>query len=492
LAAILGNPSRAAALSRGGRSAASGKARMKITKRRQPLDFGASNDDGRGPKPAAPETAKAKPADRTARAEPAQPQPDQPQSSEAPRAQAAPALRPAAAVGAAPAAWPLYLTAFAVAVLWALGPIAFAMGYRSAVAPLTDAKFAFLVFALLAVGPAVLVFGVAYFVRQGQLLAAEARRAREREAELLSPALRAAAEAGDVTQGVREEIARAAAAADTARESLLALRQALAAEAAGLAEAAQGSLAAAQTLSGQLGEQRGGMDTLSRTLDAQAARVVGAFDAQARRLAEAAEAADSRLRDAEAVLAARAVAFTAAAGDAGDTVRGASDDLARHIARLETAGSGLVEQVRAVEGGLSEQRAALLTLADALRADHETFSAEAEVHAIRLDSFIGETRRAAGEMSEQAVQAGETLRSLISEAAGRFGELAQAVAREREAFGDSAGQSLAAVTRAAAEQRARLEADNREAIQALARAAEETRDAAGRHAAAAREQVDQL
>ena len=42
----------------------------------------------------------------------------------------------------APSPWPIYLTAMAVSVLWALGPIAFAVGYRRAVAPMQTDAFA--------------------------------------------------------------------------------------------------------------------------------------------------------------------------------------------------------------------------------------------------------------------------------------------------------------------------------------------------------------
>src|SRR5258708_11345220 len=56
-----------------------------------------------------------------------------------------------------PPGWPIYLTALAVAGLWALGPIAFALGYRQGVAPLRHDSFAILVFSLLAVWPRRLV-----------------------------------------------------------------------------------------------------------------------------------------------------------------------------------------------------------------------------------------------------------------------------------------------------------------------------------------------
>jgi len=61
-------------------------------------------------------------------------------------------------IGPPPSPWPLYLTALTVSVLWGLSPFAFALGYRKAVAPLQNDSCARTVFALLAIGPAVLVW----------------------------------------------------------------------------------------------------------------------------------------------------------------------------------------------------------------------------------------------------------------------------------------------------------------------------------------------
>ena len=97
----------------------------------------------------------------------------------------------------APSGWPTWVIALGVALLWAAGPIAFAIGYRAKVAPLQDDQFAMAVFALLAIGPAIFVLGCAYMIRQGQKLAFEARRAKAMAQDMLSPALLAAC-AGDV------------------------------------------------------------------------------------------------------------------------------------------------------------------------------------------------------------------------------------------------------------------------------------------------------
>src|SRR4051794_37514184 len=168
-----------------------------------------------------------------------------------------------------PPAWPIYMVALAVAGLWALAPIAFAVGYRNAVAPLTSDTFAMTVFALLAVGPAAFVFFAAYMVRQGQKLGAEARRAKAMAEDMLAPAVSAASRAGDVVQGVREEIVRAGAAADEARDTLLALRDALATESEHLVERTDASIRTTRELTTTLGRERQEMGVLAHSLDAQ-------------------------------------------------------------------------------------------------------------------------------------------------------------------------------------------------------------------------------
>src|SRR4051812_17558393 len=99
---------------------------MKITRRPPPVDFGASNDDRLA---AAPEAlvGEALGLEAQASAAPAAPAAAEP-TAVAPVATQPrlPAPRPRE-----PAGWPIYLVAFAVAVLWAVGPIAFAVGYRS-------------------------------------------------------------------------------------------------------------------------------------------------------------------------------------------------------------------------------------------------------------------------------------------------------------------------------------------------------------------------
>ncbi len=272
----------------------------------------------------------------------------------------------------------------------------------------------------------------------------------------------------------------------------MALRDALAVETEHLVVAAANSARTAAELAETLGRERDEMGSLSKTLDAQATAVSDTITQQARMVAEASDLAETQLREAEAALAARAADMAAAAGETGDAARRAAEDLTRHIARLETAGLGVAEQVTAVETGLSEQRAGLVATAQALRGDQETFAIQAEGHAAQLAEFISQARLSTVEMGDRAVKGGETLRQMITEAAEQFRELAEQARAERDEFGQSTLHAMEAVSQAAAAERARLEEQTRVTIEALGRAAEETRQAAERHAETARNQVDQL
>ena len=169
-----------------------------------------------------------------------------------------------------------------VSVLWVCAPIAFAWGYRRAVAPFDFEPFAMLVFAMLALGPAILVWVAAYLMRQGQKLAAEARRTKALADEMIGPAVAAGVQTIDLVEAMREEIARAGAAADEARETMVVLRQALAGDSEELAAAAANAARTAQGLSEVLGRERSELGGLAKQLDAQAAAVADAITRQAK------------------------------------------------------------------------------------------------------------------------------------------------------------------------------------------------------------------
>lgn len=476
---------------------------MKIRKRHQPFDFQRVSDTSGDAAPVASRDAeRTATASREARV--ADPQPNSPL---VPPAGGGPVgspgtrmlmKRPPMTRGAVsnepivPPAWPVYLTAFIVFVLWAGLPVAFALGYRNAIVPFRFEPFAAGVFGLLIAGPGAFVWIAAYMVRQGQRLSAETQRAKRLADEMIGPAVAAGLETGDIVQSVREEILRASEAAEEATQTLLALRAALAAESEQLATSTGVAVKSAEALAQNLGRERSEMGAMGQVLDAQAAKVADSITQQARMVAEASDLAETQLREAEALLAARAADLAAAAGEAGDAARTAGEDLNRHIARLETAGSGLSQQIGSLESGLAEQRTALASVSASLREDQDTFSAQAESHAAKLADFISQARLSAVEMGDRATKGGEALRELMAEAKQQLSILGDAAKAERREFSNSTIQSMEAVAAAAAEERRKLEAQTRSGIDALSSAAEETRTAAARHAEMARDQVEQL
>lgn len=382
--------------------------------------------------------------------------------------------------------------ATAISILWALAPIAFALGYARGVPAFKVEGFALMVFAGLALGPALLTLLGAYLLRQATGISDELRRTRTLTDRIVTPAALAAVGASSAVDALRQGVEEAAAAAQRAREHIVSLRQALAEETARLAEAAAESAKMANQLAQGLGQERTAMETLSQSLDARSTAVVDAIGSQARMVAEASDLAETQLREAEAALAARAADLAAAAAEASDAARVGAEDLSRQIARLETAGTGVGDQVSAVEKSLAAQRAALVEVSQALRSEQEDFAAEAETRTAQLTEFVAYTRVGATELSDTAAMGAEILRGLISSAADQFRELADNATAQREAFAETARQTLETIGDAAENQRTLLEEELKAAMEAMAEAALKAAESVEARVEAARSRVDQL
>jgi len=382
--------------------------------------------------------------------------------------------------------------ATAIAFLWALAPIAFALGYARGVPAFKVEGFALTVFAGLAIGPALLTLLGAYLLRQATGIADELRRTRTLTDRIVTPAALAAVGASSAVEAMRQGVDDAANAAQRAREHIVSLRQALAEETGRLAEAAAESAKMAHQLAQGLGHERTAMETLSQSLDARSTAVVDAIGSQARMVAEASDLAETQLREAEAALAARAADLAAAAAEASDAARVGAEDLSRQIARLETAGHGVGDQVSAVEKSLAAQRAALVEISQALRSDQEDFASEAETRTAQLTEFVAYTRVGATELSDTASMGAEILRGLISAAADQFRELAEGAAAQREALAENAKKTLETIGDVAESQRTLLEDELKAAMEAMAKSALEASEGVEARVEAARSRVDQL
>ena len=402
----------------------------------------------------------------------------------------APVSARAASVGARPGG-SAYVIAGLASALW-IGGVAswFAYEFGSGAVPLEPLRLA--VYALIALAPAGLAIMLAHAVRQGANLAHETRRARDMAEALVGPTALAAHQTGQVLTALRGDIDQAALAAERARNDMSLLREALAEETVRLNEAADSAGRMARRLTDQLGREREQMGALGVQLDSQATGVVDAVERQSRMVVDASDLAQTQLREAEAALAARAADLAAAAGEAQDAARAAADDLARQTLRLETAGSGVAEQIQSVEEGLSQQRAALVTAAYALRTDQEDFSAQIESQRAQFTEQLSLTRSAAGDLTQTTGDVNEAMKAQIEAAADQFRALVDLSQREADGFDHATKLALDRFEALAAESRDVLVEETRRALTALQATAEDQRAAAAAAIEQAQIRADRL
>ena len=392
---------------------------------------------------------------------------------------------------AAPTGRHAYLVAGVASALWVAGVAAWlAFEVGSGAVELEPLRLA--VYALIALAPAGMAIMLAHAVRQGAGLAAETRRARELSEALVAPTALAARQTGEVLHSLRNDIDQASLAAERARNDMALLREALSQETVRLNEAADTAGRTARRLAEQLGGEREQMRVLGVQLDSQASGVIEAVERQSRMVVDASDLAQTQLREAEAVLAARAADLAAAAGEAQDAARIAADDLARQTLRLENAGSGVAEQIQSVEEGLGQQRAALVTAAYALRTDQEDFSAQVESQRAQLSEQLSATRSAAGELGETSTRTTEAIRDLVEAATDQFRALVEMSQREADGFDAATKVALDRFEALAADARDALVEETRLALAALQATAEEARAAAAGAAEQAQVRADRL
>lgn len=384
-----------------------------------------------------------------------------------------------------------YLIAGVAAALWIAGVASWA-AYEVGAGDVALDPLRLALYALIALAPAGLAVMLAHAVRQGAGLAAETRRARDLSEALVAPTALAAQQTGEVLATLRNDIDQAALAAERARNDMALLREALAAETQRLNEAAEVASRTARRLAEQLGKERDEMTTLGGRLDAQASGVLDAVEKQSRLIVDASDLAQTQLREAEAALAARAADLAAAATEAQDAARLAADDLARQTLRLENAGTGVAEQIQSVEEGLSQQRAALVTAAYALRTDQEDFSAQVESQRAQLTEQLSAARAAAADLGDTSTKASESVRDLVEAATDQFRALVDLSQREADGFDAATKLSLDKFETLAAEARDTLVEETRRALAMLQATAEESRQTASEAATQAQIHADRL
>jgi hypothetical protein len=386
----------------------------------------------------------------------------------------------------------VYVLAGAATVLWVGGLSAYSLGLRSHMGPFEDDHFILLILALLGLAPVGLIWIGAFALRQGVRLLAEANRMQALSDKMVAPAALAAARTGSTVHAIRQEIDSAVMAAESAQQELLALRDMLSKESDRMIEMASGAAREATGLVQTLGRERQAFGVLSGQLETRVGDIGEAITRHARMVTEASDLAQTQIHEAEAALAARAADLAAAAGEASEAARMAGDDLARQAARVEQAGVTVGEQVRFMEDGLGQQRAALVTLAHAMRGDQEDLAVYFESQRAQLVETLRQSEQGAEKVGEAALKGADALRELISSAVDQLRDMSDQAQTERDLLGGAALQSLGAFSEAAAFERRALEEETRRAIHELSLSAEAAHKAAEAAGAAAREKVDQL
>jgi hypothetical protein len=379
-----------------------------------------------------------------------------------------------------------------MSALWVLGVIGFSLGAQSGLTIFDLTAFKVAILALVALLPVGLIYASALALRQAAALAGHAARASDMAQAMLAPAVAATHNASQLVDQLKQQVESASLAMNQARSDLDQLGQRLRLETQNILATAQTSQSAAQAIGETLSQERTALARLSENLDQKAQAVIHTVERQARMVAEASDLAQTQLREAEAALAARAADLATTAADAHNTARTLSEDLGRQTLRLETAGSGVADQIRVVEDGLSQQRAGLISTALSLRADQEDFAVHIENQRTQLAQALSLTRTATVDLGETSSRGVDVLRDIVLSAQEHFRQVMNAAEHERTVYETRIYSTLSNISIMAADARDELVQDTKRALEVLSTTAVEARQAAEQASQSAQMRVDRL
>ena len=379
-----------------------------------------------------------------------------------------------------------------ISLLWALGLGAFVLGAQSDLSAFRVEPFRLVVLAFLALFPIGLIFAAAFALRVAAALSRQAQRTAALADAMLAPAAQATVQATDLVESLRAQVDHAVRAVRLAHNDLNDLAQKLKAETDRISDATQIARGATQSITRSLEQERGAIDQMSDRLNQQTQGILETVDRQARMVADASDLAQTQLHEAEASLSARTAEVLAIVQDVNETTRTATADLDRQTQRLETAGSGVVDQIRSVEDNLGQQRAALVSAALSLRADQEDFAVHIENQRAQLTEALAITRVATVDLGETSARGVDVLRDIVVSAQENFRAVANASENERTAFETRVHATLSNISMMAADARDDLIEETRRALEQLNLAATDARKAADLAAQTAQQRVDRL
>ena len=379
-----------------------------------------------------------------------------------------------------------------ISLLWALGLGAFVLGAQDDLSAFRVVPFRLVVLAFLAIFPIGLIFAAAFALRVAAALSRQAQRTAALADAMLAPAAQATVQATDLVEALRTQVDQAVRAVRLAHNDLSDLAQKLKAETDRISDATQIARGATQSVTRSLEQERAAIGQMSDRLSQQSHGIIETVDRQARMVADASDLAQTQLHEAEASLSARTAEVLSIVHDVNETTRTATADLDRQTQRLETAGSGVVDQIRSVEDNLGQQRAALVSAALSLRADQEDFAVHIENQRAQLTEALAITRVATVDLGETSARGVDVMRDIVVSAQENFRAVGQASDNERTAFETRIHATLSNISMMAADARDDLIEETRRALEQLSTAATDARKAADLAAQTAQQRVDRL
>jgi hypothetical protein len=379
-----------------------------------------------------------------------------------------------------------------ISLIWATSIVAFVLGAEQDLNAFSSTPFRLVILGALAIFPIGLIFASAFALRHAAALSRESQRASALADAMIGPAAVASGQAVELVNTLRQQVDQAVQSVKIAHNDLMDLSQKMRSETEALHQASQLARHSTAHITDAIGLERLALTDMGKVLDLQAQGVIEAVDRQARMVSDASDLAQTQLREAEAVLAARAADLASTASDAHDTARIIAEDLGRQTLRLETAGAGVADQIRSVEEGLSQQRAGLVSAALSLRADQEDFAVHLENQRAQLTEALNVTRTATADLGETSSRGVGVLRDLVVHAQDQFRQVLNGAENERTSFETRIHSTLSNISLMAADARDELVSETRKALEQLSLAADDSRKAAESAALSATNRVDRL
>ena len=334
----------------------------------------------------------------------------------------------------------------ALALLWALGMVAFLVGYYGGPAGISAQPLylkAFIGFVI--AGPPLVVIVCAWVFGRGLAMAASAELLADATDRLFAADETAARNAARLGRAVRRELDGLNAGLDGAFARLRALESVLENQIAALDEATARADVRAETVAARLTQERERIDMVASSLSDSSTRASELVAGRAAQLKAMIESAEGTLKTASQLLEVQAAAFRAATQAAAEAPQTAAVELDKRAKQIETVSDATMARAEFLLGRHEKHRSAMSELLHRLKEEGSAFESGLAAQRTAMEQAIGGL---SGQAKVFETMAGETerqLESIISAGSARASQLATSFGREAERvkeIADGAASSL--------------------------------------------------